>query len=522
MTTSVPEPALLTDRIEHWARVQPDAPCVTYQDQSYTWAQWVERVHRVSGGLRTLGLGRGDRVATLDMNNLATVEVTNGASAIGAAHAIVNFRLFGEQLAYVLADCAPRVVFVGAEFRAAYEAIADRVPSVEKVIVLGGDADEFQAWVAGSEPVAASADVTPGDVCLVMYSSGTTGFPKGVELTHHNMNVHSAVNNDHFRFGPGLVSLAAMPLFHVGGTSYIALGMYHGGETVMLREVAPGPMFAAILGGASRLFLVPAVVAQVLAAGEQAIAAFGKLAVFAYGASPMPLPMLEKALATWPDLAFSQVYGMTEMGGVITSLSPEAHRDAAHPERLTSAGQVVPGGEVRVVDPGTGADCAGGEVGELWFRTPQLMRGYLGKPEATAETITPDGWIRTGDLGRMDDGGFVYILDRLKDMIVTGGENVYSPEVENVLAAHPQLAEVAVYGVPHPVWVEAVHASVAPKPGETVDPAEVIAWTRERLAAYKCPKSVDVVEALPRNPSGKILKRDLRAPHWAGRDRTIA
>jgi acyl-CoA synthetase (AMP-forming)/AMP-acid ligase II len=520
--TIVPQPGLFTDRIEHWAAVQPDARCVSYADQSYTWAEWVERVHRVAGGLRALGVGRGDRVATVDMNNLATVEVTNAAASIGAAHVIVNFRLFGEQLAYVLADSAPTVVFVGEGFRAAYDAVADRLPSVRRVIVLGGDGDEYEPWVASADPVPTSPEVTPDDVCLVMYSSGTTGFPKGVELTHHNMNVHSAVNNEYFRVGPGVVSLAAMPLFHVGGTSYVALGMYHGAETVMLREVAPGPMFAAIAGGASRLFLVPAVVAQVLAGGEQAIGAFGRLDVFAYGASPMPLPMLEKALATWPQLEFLQVYGMTEMGGVVTSLSPAAHRDPARPERLTSAGQCVPGAQVRVVDPATGTDCAVGEVGELWFRTEQLMRGYVGQPEATAATITPDGYIRTGDLGRVDDGGFVFVLDRLKDMIVTGGENVYSPEVENVLAAHPQLAEVAVYGVPHPVWVEAVHATVAPKPGESVDPEEVIAWMRERLAAYKCPKAIDVVEVLPRNPSGKILKRDLRAPHWSGRDRTIA
>jgi len=283
---------------------------------------------------------------------------------------------------------------------------------------------------------------------------------------------------------------------------------------VLLREVDPVAMFQAIAQGADRMFLVPAVVAGVLAGGDQAVAAFSGLRCFCYGASPMPLPLLRRALDTWPGIEFSQVYGMTEFGGVVTVLSPEAHRDLDHPERLTSGGLPIEGVEMRIVDPTTLLDVSPGETGELWFRTDQTMSGYLGNPDATAETITPEGWLRTGDLGRVDDGGYVYVLDRIKDMIISGGENVYSPEVENVIAAHPQVAEVAVFAVPHPQWVEAVHAVVAPKPGEVIDPLEVIAFTRERLAHFKCPKTVQVVDVLPRNASGKILKRTLRAPYW--------
>ncbi|MBI1378356.1 MAG: long-chain-fatty-acid--CoA ligase [Frankiales bacterium] len=520
--TDLPPARLWADRLRHWADVQPDAHCVTYQDQRYTWAEWYERVRRVAGGLAALGVRRGDRVASIDMNNLSTVETTNAAALLGAAHVIVNFRLFGDQLAYVLADSAPRVVLVGAEFADGLAAVRDRLPSIERVIVVGGDADEYQAWVDGSEPADQAPDVEPTDTVIVMYSSGTTGHPKGVELTHAGMNAHSEHNNAYFRFAPGVTSLAAMPLFHVGGTSYVQIGMHWGASTVMLREVAPAAMFRAIAEGADRLFLVPAVVAGVLDGGDAAIAAFGGLRCFCYGASPMPLPLLRRALGTWPDVEFSQVYGMTEFGGVVTTLSPEAHRDPDHPERLTSAGRPVEGVEVRVVDPVTLRDVEPGSTGELWFRTDQTMKGYLGKPEATAETITADGWLRTGDLGRVDSGGFVFVLDRLKDMIVTGGENVYSPEVENVLAAHPQVAEVAVFGIPHPQWVETVHAVVVPRPGETLDPDEVIAFARERLAHFKCPTTVEVVAALPRNPSGKILKRDLRAPHWAGRESAIS
>jgi acyl-CoA synthetase (AMP-forming)/AMP-acid ligase II len=275
--------------------------------------------------------------------------------------------------------------------------------------------------------------------------------------------------------------------------------------------------------GANRTFLVPAVLAQVLQAGPEAVQLFGALKTFTYGAAPMPLPLLRAAMEAWPRTDFIQVYGLTEVCGVLTHLMPDAHRDTAHPERLVSAGQCIPEVEVRVVDPGTLEDVPPGEHGELWFRTPQLMVGYLGKPEATAEVITPEGWFRTGDMGVVDADGFVFVQDRLKDMIISGGENIYSPEIERVLAEHPAVAEVAVIGVPDERWGEVVKAVVALAPGAEADPAtiegELIEHCREHLAHYKCPRSIDVVPALPRNPTGKILKRDLRAPYWADRER---
>ena len=256
-----------------------------------------------------------------------------------------------------------------------------------------------------------------------------------------------------------------------------------------------------------------------LQAGEETIRLFGKLKTYCYGASPMPLPLLRAALEAWPDTEFIQVYGLTEVSGVITHLMPDAHRDAEHPERLVSAGQCIPGAEVRVVNPESLEDLPVGEHGELWFRTPQLMKGYLNRPDATAEVITEDGWFRTGDLGRVDAEGFVYVEDRLKDMIISGGENVYSPEIERVLAEHPSVMEVAIIGVPDEKWGETVKAVVSLKPDTQAAEDELISWCRERLAGFKCPKSVDILDALPRNPTGKILKRDLRKPYWEGRDR---
>jgi acyl-CoA synthetase (AMP-forming)/AMP-acid ligase II len=266
---------------------------------------------------------------------------------------------------------------------------------------------------------------------------------------------------------------------------------------------------------------VPAVLAQVLQGGPDAVKLFGALKTYTYGAAPMPSPLLRAAMEAWPDTEFMQVYGLTEVAGVITHLLPEAHLDPDHPERLMSAGTLLPEAECRVVDVDSGEDVEPGQPGELWFRTPQLMKGYLGKDEETAKAIDENGWFRTGDIGRMDEGGFVYVEDRLKDMIISGGENIYSPEVERVLAEHPAVAEVAVIGVPDDTWGEVVKAVVGLKQGTTATETGIIDFCRKRLAHFKCPKSVDIVEALPRNPTGKILKKDLREPHWQGRNSQV-
>jgi acyl-CoA synthetase (AMP-forming)/AMP-acid ligase II len=354
-----------------------------------------------------------------------------------------------------------------------------------------------------------------------MYSSGTTGFPKGVELTHRNVVAHSSAVNNGFDFGPDALNLVAMPLFHVGGTGYAIAGIAHGAASILLREVDPALMLAAIAQGATHVFLVPAVIGGILAAGEPAVPAFSRVRVLGYGAAPMPLPMLTAALKAWPDTRFLQVYGMTEMAGVAVVLAPEVHRDPAQAERLTAAGRPLRGVEMRVVDPVSCQDLPPRTPGEVWFRTEQIMKGYLGRPDDSAAVRAPGGWLRTGDVGYLDEDGFLFVVDRLKDMIITGGENVYSPEVESVLMAHPDIADAAVIGVPHETWGETVRAVVVPRPGAAPDPDAVIAFTRERLAHYKCPTSVDVVPALPRNPSGKVLKRELRRPFWEGRGRQI-
>jgi acyl-CoA synthetase (AMP-forming)/AMP-acid ligase II len=518
-------PSTIDEPVAHWAKEKPDELAVDYGPRSWTWAEWDDRVRRAAGGLRALGVGKGDTVAFLDKNHPACVEITLAAASIGAAHAIVNWRSAGDEVDYAVNDSGAKVVFVGTELAPTIESIRDRLTNVEHVVTVTPDGAEgcaYEKFLADATPVpvgegGGSAD----DVCLVMYSSGTTGRPKGVMLRNENMIAHTFNAHEGWGFEPGDRSLVAMPLFHVGGTSYILFSLFDGVPSIMTREPDGGSLAKAILNGANCAFLVPAVLAQVLQSGEDAVKLFGALKIYTYGAAPMPSALLRAAMKAWPDTKFMQVYGLTEVCGVITHLLPEAHHDAEHPERLVSAGTCVPGTEVRVADPESGEEVPTGQPGELWFRTPQLMKGYLNKPEETDKVIDADGWFHTGDIGHVDEGGYVYVSDRLKDMIISGGENIYSPEVERVLSEHPAIAEAAVIGVPDDIWGETVKAVVGLKPDTQATEQEIIDFCLERLAKFKCPKSVDVVEALPRNPTGKILKKDLRAPYWEGRESQV-
>ena len=522
--TEAPLPRYLDDRLTHWAAATPDAEAMTYLDRTWTWAEWNDRVRRAAGGLRDLGIGRGDVVEFLDRNHPACVEISMAAGSLGAANAIVNWRSAADEVEYAVNDCRARVLFVGTELRPTVDAVRDRLASVERVVEVtpdGTGGDAYEAWLAASSPVPRSADADPSDTCLVMYSSGTTGRPKGVMLTHANMVAHTLAAHDGWEFEPGDRNMVSMPLFHVGGSSYVLFGIHDGIPSIMTRDPDGASLARAILAGANRTFLVPAVLAQVLQGGPDAIEVFGRLKTYTYGAAPMPLPLLRAAMRAWPDTDFIQVYGLTEVAGVATHLMPEEHRDADHPERLVSAGRPLPGVELRIVDPVTLEDRPAGEHGEIWLRTPQLMKGFLGRPEETAAVLAEGGWFRTGDLGRVDDDGFVFVEDRLKDMIISGGENIYSPEIERVLAEHPAVLEVAVIGVPDDTWGETAKAVVSLRPGAGATEEELVGWCRDRLAHYKCPRSVDVLAALPRNPTGKILKRELRRPYWAGRDRAV-
>ncbi|MDV3217546.1 long-chain-fatty-acid--CoA ligase [Mycobacterium avium] len=502
--------------VERHAQRRPDAIAIRYGERQWSWAEWSSRIRRAAGALRGAGIERGQCVAFLDKNHPACLEVLIGGASVGAVTTVVNWRVIGDELVHVLADSGARVLVVGAELRPAAEAAARRVPSLERIIEVG---DEYESLLAAAEPAPSDAGVDTDETALVIYSSGTTGQPKGALLSQRALVNHAANLAPAFPFGDGDANLVAMPLFHVGGIGYALFGIRAGAPTIMTREPDAAALIGAVRAGATHAFFVPPVIARFLDAGEAAHASIAGLRYIVYGAAPMPLPLLHRALSTWPGTKFVQVYGQTELCGAVTALSDDDHRDAARPQLQLSAGKAVQGCEIRIVDPNNCAELPAGRSGEVWVRSNQNMSGYLNRAEATAETITADGWVRTGDVGRLDADGYVYIEDRLKDMIITGGENVYGPEVESVLIEHPAVVDAAVIGVPDDFWGESVKAIVVAD-GD-VDAADVIEFCRRHLAGFKCPRTVDFVAELPRNASGKILKTQLREPFWRDRDRRV-
>jgi len=512
-----------SDMIAHWARERPGATALTFGQTRRSWAELAERVQRAAAGLRAAGLQPGDRIAVLDLNHPSCLELTLACAQTGCANAVVNFRLAPPEIVYVINDAKARLLFVGPEFAAAAAQLRPQLPTVEQVILVGGADDAYETWLAAQPADARVHPAGRSDCFVQLYTSGTTGFPKGAMLTHHGMLAHACnVAETQAMDGQARVQVA-MPLFHVGGTSYALVAWSAGAPIHMMRT--PDPAGALRMLQDERIthtFYVPALMAamtQVPGAGQLD---FSALKAVSYGASPMPLPVMRACLQLFPKGTMQQVYGMTEQSGVVTLLPPEDHENPAVAHRLVSAGRAIHGVEIEVRDPGTGEPVPTGQPGEIWVRSEQVMAGYWGKPEATAQALTPDGWYRSGDGGHMDADGYVYVTDRIKDMIISGGENIYPAEIERVLAEHPALQDVAVIGVPDERWGEVPKAVVVLKPGAVLaDPDELVAWCRDRLAHYKCPKTVDLLPELPRNPTGKILKRELRKPYWAGRDRQV-
>ena len=498
---------LLIDFVAAQADSKPQGVAVSYGENDWTWSQWHERIRRVARALCDAGMNPGDRIAFIDKVNPACLEVLIAAASMGVVTATINWRLAREELAYILGDSQPRIVFAGADIAANVVEICSAVADT-RVIVLGGDDDQYELFLATARAVPAALSVRREDDALVVYSSGTTGWPKGVLISQRAIVEHAVWLAGYWPLSTGDTNFLAAPLFHVAGLSQAMWGIRAGVRTIYSSEMSVAAVVDAITTGATHAMLVAPVIAALIEAADSVGDVVGRLKYLGYGAAPTPAALVQRAAALWPEVNLVQAYGQTELAGLAMQLGPEDHRDSAHPERLASVGAVVAGVDVRVTDIATGAVLPPDHEGELWFCSRYCMSGYLNRPDDTAVTLSANGWLRTGDIGHVDADGYVYIDDRLKDMIITGGENVYSSEVERVLYEHPDILEAAVIGVPDEQWGESVKAFVTPS--NRVLAEEIIAFCRDRLAGYKCPKTIEFVTVLPRNAAGKVLKRELR------------
>jgi long-chain acyl-CoA synthetase len=497
---------------------------LTYRDRVITFAEMHARSSQVARALAAEGVRRQEHVGIIDKNAPEYFEILFGGGKLNAINVAVNWRLSPAEMAYIVNDADVRVLVVGAEFSAALEELAPSLRSVRKIVVIGEHPkyESYERWVGRQKAADPRVTSQPDDVAMQLYTSGTTGLPKGAMLTNRNLGTLLPSAAQGWAVDETSVSAVALPLFHIGGSGWALVGMWKGGHAILFREFAPREILTAIpKSRITNAVFVPAMLQVLSSIPGAADGDYSSLRNIAFGASPITDEVLLRSMQTF-RCDIIQVYGLTETTGAITEL-PAKDLDPGGPRSrlLRSAGKPYPWVEIRIVDPTTGRDRATGEVGELWTRSVQNFKGYWNRPDETAQTITADGWLKTGDAGYLDGEGYVFLTDRVKDMIITGGENVYPAEVENALAGHPAIADVAVIGVPDDRWGEAVKALVVPRPDRSPSPDEIIAYARERLAHFKCPSSVDFADTLPRNPSGKLLKRELREPYWKGHERRI-
>jgi acyl-CoA synthetase (AMP-forming)/AMP-acid ligase II len=498
---------IFADIVVAQSKIQPSATAITYGERNVTWGSLHERSEQLAVVLQQSGVLAGDRVGLLMKNTPEFHEGLFACNKIGAIAVGLNFRLSALELSAIIDDAQPKIVVADQDCQVTLDHSSAR-HVLERVITLGSVYEDELANVS-ADPIYVPGK--PNDPMLILYSSGTTGRAKGITLSNTNFSYIKPMATDLYRMNENSIYLLGSPLFHIGGVATGSALMTLGGRTVLMRDADPRNILELIeRERVTHTFFVPAVIQRLVEAREQDQRDLSSLEILSYGAAPMTEVLLRRASEVL-GCGFLGVYGMTETSGTVTALFPEEHDwTGAGARRLQSVGRPLPWVTIALRNPETRETAPLGSVGEIWIKSEANTLGYFNNPAETQLAMPGGGWLRTGDGAVLDEDGFVFLKDRIKDMIISGGENVYPAEVENVLADHPCVFDVAVIGVPDEKWGETVKAVIVPAGTEVPDASEIIGFARERLAHYKCPNSVEFLGELPRNATGKVLKTQLR------------
>jgi acyl-CoA synthetase (AMP-forming)/AMP-acid ligase II len=510
-----------TDFLSIANAICPERDCIVFEGKRWTYAQVWERVNKLANALRKIGAEKGDRIGMLQVNCNQYVEAYYASAMMGAIFVPLNFRAKADELSYMIANAEAKILFAGSRYLDMVDAMLPELPTVKQCISI--DRKEQKKLYYEDVIDSASSDesffeIGDDDITMLMYTAGTTGRPKGVPLRHSAFVSYVLENLDPASPDIEERNLLTVPLYHVAGIQAMLAAIYGGRTLVMMRQFEVKEWLEAIQKEkATRAMLVPTMLKRVIEDPDYNRYDLSSLKVITYGAAPMPFEVIHKAIKMMPWVKFINAFGQTETASTITALGPEDHRIEGTEEekekklkRLTSSiGKPLPDVEVKIVDE-EGKALPSLEVGEIWARGPRIMTGYWRDEQKTSQVMTRDGWLRTGDMGWMDEEGYIYLAGRGDDMIIRGGENISPEEVENVLHSHPKVEEAAVIGVPDPEWGQEPRAVVVLKKGKAANSEEIIEYCRSKLSGFKRPRSVVFIDSLPRNPMGKVLRKKLR------------
>ncbi|NWK96246.1 fatty-acid--CoA ligase [Sphingobium lactosutens] len=504
--------AYLTQPLHRLIRELPNAIATVDRGRRRTWAQVGDRIARLAGLLIDAGLRPGDRVALLAQNSDLYLDYMLGVWWAGGVLNPVNIRWTVDEIAFSLTDCTTSILIVDDHFSPMIPALRAAAPTLRLILTTGPAAPEcvdYESALAAATPV--TDRVRNGeDLAAILYTGGTTGRPKGVMLTHRALTASAMSHAGSGECAPGACMMHTAPLFHVGAMAGVIAALLRRSRHVFVPAFEPEAVMGAIQhNGVTDVFLVPTMIQALLDHPRFPDHDLSSIERLIYAASPISPALLDRTVAAMPRAGFVQAYGMTETSAIVTLLGPSDHDPAAYASgRVRSVGRATMSAELRIAAP-DGCDMPPGEAGEILVRGESVMTGYWNRPQETADALQA-GWMHTGDLGRMDEAGYLYIMDRLKDMILTGGENVYSAEVEAALASHPSVQQCAVVARPDERWGEVVHAVLVIRPGHALDPQALTAHCRQSIAGYKCPRSFEQRTVMPLSAAGKILKATLR------------